>query len=90
MARAVERVIRERQPLSAGELKRFMELLFDRDEREEAIPEDLFPRPPARPRAEEEQGPDGGKGATPDKTPSDTRPDAELSVDALLRRFGIK
>ena len=91
MSRAVERVIRERQPLSAGELKRFMELLFDRDEREEAIPEDLAPGSLARlTGAAAERAAVEGVGATPKKTPSDTRPDAELSVDALLRRFGIK
>jgi serine/threonine protein kinase len=90
MSRALDRVMRERQPLSAGELKRFMELLFDRDEREEAIPEELFPGAPARPpRVATESGPEDG-GAVREKTPSDTRPDAELSVDALLRRFGIK
>ncbi len=90
MSRALERVMRERQPLSAGELKRFMELLFDRDEREEAIPEDLFPGTPARPtRVVAESGLEG-PGAMPEKTPSDTHPDAELSLDALLRRFGIK
>jgi serine/threonine protein kinase len=92
MNRALERVMRERQPPSASELKRFMELLFDRDEREEAIPDDLFPGTPARPaRVLQESGLDEGHGAVPEKTPaSDTRPDAELSVDALLRRFGIK
>jgi serine/threonine protein kinase len=95
MHRALERVMRERQPLSQNELKRFMELLFDRDEREEAIPDDLFPGQ-ARPAREVlvsglEEGPHEGTGALPEKTPtSDTRPDAELSVDALLKRFGIK
>ena len=91
MSRAVERVIRERQPLSAGELKRFMELLFDRDEREEAIPEDLVPDSPAwTTGGAAESAQDEGASAPTKKTPSDTRPDAELSVDALLRRFGIK
>jgi eukaryotic-like serine/threonine-protein kinase len=92
MNRALERVVRERQPLSTGELKRFMELLFDRDEREEAIPDDLIPGTPARPvRVIAESGLDDGEGPIPEKTPApDTRPDAELSVDALLRRFGIK
>ena len=91
MSRAVERVVRERQPLSAGELKRFMELLFDRDEREEAIPEDLVPdRPAWTTGGVAQSAQDEGASAPPKKTPSDTRPDAELSVDALLRRFGIK
>ena len=38
MHRALERVLRERPPPTASELARFMELLFDRDEREEAVP----------------------------------------------------
>jgi serine/threonine protein kinase len=92
MSRALDRVMRERQPLSQGELKRFMELLFDRDEREEAIPDDLFPG--ASPREERDLAQSGrgeGEPSVKDKTPtSDTRPDAELSVDALLKRFGIK
>jgi serine/threonine protein kinase len=92
MGRALERVMRERQPLSQGELKRFMELLFDRDEREEAIPEDLFPGARPRPtRVIEESGLSASEPPGPERTPtSDTRPDAELSVDALLKRFGIK
>ena len=90
MARAVERVIRERQPLATNELKRFMELLFDRDEREEAIPEDLFPSRLAGAGPTETSTREEAPGATPGKIVSDTRPDAELSVDALLRRFGIK
>jgi serine/threonine protein kinase len=92
MNRALERVIRERQPLSTGELKRFMELLFDREEREEAVPDELFSRAPGSPeRAIAESGLDERQGLVHEKTPApDTRPDAELSVDALLRRFGIK
>ena len=90
MARAVERVIRERQPLSASELKRFMELLFDRDEREEAIPEDLFAAAPEPSRAARTAPSVAKGGPSTEGMPADTRPDAELSVDALLRRFGIK
>jgi hypothetical protein len=67
-----------------------MEALFDRDEREEAIPDDLFPG--AAPRGDRADTP--GESDLPsvkDKTPApDTKPDAELSVDALLKRFGIK
>jgi serine/threonine protein kinase len=90
MGRAVERVIRERQPLSANELKRFMELLFDRDEREEAIPDDLFPDGPGAPARTGADPARQGAGTRPEPAASETRPDAELSVDALLRRFGIK
>ena len=35
-------------PVRRASSKRFMELLFDRDEREEAIPDDLFPGTPPR------------------------------------------
>jgi hypothetical protein len=67
-----------------------MELLFDRDEREEAIPDDLFPG--ASPRGERAAAGGGtDELSVKDKTPApDTKPDAELSVDALLKRFGIK
>jgi serine/threonine protein kinase len=91
MNRALERVMRDRQPLSVSELKRFMELLFDRDEREEAIPDDLFPGASTRPtRLLPESGLDDGRVVPEEAASSETRPDAELSVDALLRRFGIK
>ena len=40
MGKGLDRVLRERPAPSATELARFMELLFDRDEREEAVPED--------------------------------------------------
>ena len=91
MGRALDRVMRERQPLSQGELKRFMELLFDRDEREEAIPDDLFPGASPRGRSGPLAASGGDEPTVQDKTPApDTKPDAELSVDALLKRFGIK
>jgi hypothetical protein len=88
MGRALERVVRERQPVSQGELKRFMELLFDRDEREEAIPEDLFSGGHLRGKHSPDESDPAGDPSL-DETPG-TRPDAELSVDALLKRFGIK
>jgi hypothetical protein len=82
MHRALDKVLRERQPPSASELARFMEVLFDRHEREEAIPEDHSPTDgkgapgEGAPRA----GADEGITALPDP----------LSVDILLKRFGIK
>jgi hypothetical protein len=36
MQRGLERFLRERPPVTARDLARFQELLFDRDEREEA------------------------------------------------------
>jgi serine/threonine protein kinase len=86
--RALERFLREQPPLSANELARFMELLFDREEREEAVAEDLTP-----------------SGRTPRPVPTDLEPPAEnagadgsadavgadrISIDAFLKRFGVK
>ncbi|HXB55137.1 MAG TPA: serine/threonine-protein kinase [Vicinamibacteria bacterium] len=94
MGRGLERILHERPPLSANELGRFMELLFDRQEREEALPDDhssgehraSLPDP-ADLGAELEAGPlgaasaeMGGKKDAPEKT----------SLDALLKKFGIK
>jgi serine/threonine protein kinase len=92
MGRGLDRVLRERPAPSATELARFMELLFDREEREEAAPEDQAfaeAAPPAAPPAhgelrlesysEEETIEEAGLPITPD-----------LSVDTLLKRFGIK
>ena len=91
MGRALERFLREQHPLSAGELARFMELLFDREEREEALPEDATPsgrtpRPIAE--AELEDALSGGEEPAPD--PPDAIADEPMSVDTLLKRFGIK
>jgi serine/threonine-protein kinase len=89
LARGLERVARERPPVSTNELKRYMEVLFDRDEREEAIPDDLFPATP-RPSRRAETG--NGEGA-PERAPKPAEPaapGADLSVDALLKRFGIE
>jgi serine/threonine protein kinase len=56
MQRGLERFLRERPPVSARDLARFLELLFDRSEREDGVNE----RPPA---AEADLGP------TPDPMP---------------------
>jgi serine/threonine protein kinase len=86
MGRALERVMRERPPPGASELKRFMELLFDRDEREEAIPDDLFPG--SEPRAQRRAP--GSLAGEVSGEPTPTPDPPELSVDALLKKFGIK
>lgn len=91
MGRALERFLREQQPLSATELARFMELLFDREEREEAVPEELTPsgRTPRRLPETDLEGP-----AAEASEPGEVSPDAitgeSMSVDTLLKRFGIK
>jgi serine/threonine protein kinase len=88
MGKGLDRVLRDRPAPSSSELARFMELLFDREEREEAVPEDhVFVEASPAARAElpleihsdEPAKEDVGLPITPD-----------LSVDTLLRRFGIK
>ena len=90
MGKGLDRVLRDRPAPAASELARFMELLFDREEREEAVPEDhAFAEgtPADRAKAElpleihsdEAAVEEGSLPITPD-----------LSVDTLLRRFGIK
>jgi len=67
MQRGVERILRERPPVTARDIARFLELLFDRREREE--------NGQAERRATE---------PGPAEEPSDP-----LSLDLLLKRFGI-
>ena len=67
MQRGLERFLRERPPVTARDLARFQELLFDRDEREES-------GGAAR---------RGDKDGAPDHTPD------PMSLDSLLKRFGI-
>jgi serine/threonine-protein kinase len=45
MQRGLERFLRERPPVSARDLARFMELLFDRNERDEAPAHERAPQP---------------------------------------------
>jgi serine/threonine protein kinase len=88
--RALERFLREQPPLSANELARFMELLFDREEREEAVAEDLTPsgRTPrpiqtdleAHPADAPAAGADAADGVGADR----------ISIDTFLKRFGVK
>jgi serine/threonine protein kinase len=89
MGRGLERVLRERPAPSATELARFMELLFDREEREEAVPED--------PLLAEPSSGDAGRVELPMEIHSDEAVEEaslpitpDLSVDTLLKRFGIK
>jgi len=89
MARGLEKVLRDRPAPTAHELTRFLELLFDRDERGAALHDD-------------NTGADGAHAAEAPGLPLeiDTGEPAEeepglpimpdLSVDLLLKRFGIK
>jgi serine/threonine protein kinase len=88
MGRGLDRVLRERHAPTSTEQARFMELLFDREEREEAVPEDhAFAESvaagdaelPLEIHSEEAAFEEGRLPITPD-----------LSVDTLLKRFGIK
>jgi serine/threonine protein kinase len=83
MHQALEKVLRERPPPTVADLARFMEKLFDRHEREEAFPED-------HPSGEHKSGSGehrAGTSVLEDEV--EALPDP-MSVDTLLRRFGIK
>jgi serine/threonine protein kinase len=88
MHRGLEWVLRERQPPAAGELARLLEVLFDQEEREDATPEAqsgevrLAARelPADTPAPAPETAPDANEPAVPD----------EMSLDTLLKRFGIE
>jgi serine/threonine protein kinase len=94
MGRGLERILRERPPLSTNELARFMELLFDRNEREEVVPDDHSsgehraspPDPETDLGAELEAGPLGAASAEASKKDAP----GTTSLDALLKKFGIK
>jgi serine/threonine-protein kinase len=64
MQKGIEKILRDRPPVTARDLARFLELLFDREEREEH-----------------------GAGES-EKTGHEDETDS-LSLDALLKRFGI-
>jgi serine/threonine protein kinase len=80
----LERALHERRPPTASELARFLELLFDDDERDDAVGEG---------EVEELRSPEAGHdtggvpGATP--TPAGGAMDA-MPIERLLKRFGIK
>jgi serine/threonine protein kinase len=90
MHRGLERVLRERQPPAAGELARLLEVLFDREEREDVDFDD--------PRSGEHRltarnlpadTPVPGPAAAPEGGDDPAVPD-EMSLDTLLKRFGIE
>jgi serine/threonine protein kinase len=93
MQRGLEWVLRERQPPAAGELARLMEVLFDRAEREEAEPHDegpVLPDPP--PSAGGATGPRKASAEPADEGGVEDEsavPDG-MSLDTLLKRFGIE
>jgi serine/threonine protein kinase len=94
MHRGLDWVLRERQPPAAGELARLLEVLFDRDEREEAHPDEhrsgehKLTTDPAR---AEPSAPAPASIVSPEGSHDDERgvPE-EMSFDTLLKRFGIE
>jgi serine/threonine protein kinase len=95
MHRGLERVLRERQPPAAGELARLLEVLFDRDEREEVDPDEVRSGEhkiaavrAGRP-ADPAEAPVPAPEPAPDAVDDPAVPD-EMSLDTLLKRFGIE
>jgi serine/threonine protein kinase len=93
MHRDLERVLHERQPPTAAGLARFLELLFDQDERGDPVPhpdanyeETTGSRPIEMEFHDEPRTPATGK--DPEGTPDS--PKDPMSIQKLLKRFGIK
>jgi len=96
MYRDLERVLQERRSPTAAELARFMEILFDEDERVDIHPGDATPeefRPAAVISDLDVEFDQSAGGETLPETPA-APPSREgkeaLSIQKLLKRFGIK
>jgi serine/threonine protein kinase len=91
MFRDLDRVLHERQAPTAVELTRFLELLFDEEERSDARPED-HAADAAPPRALEEEFGDGAGESDPGPSRASDPGGIKdpLSIQNLLKRFGIK
>jgi serine/threonine protein kinase len=92
MYRDLDRVLHERQPPTANELTRFMELLFDEEERVEALPPGTGDAADeAAQEVEFEHPPDVASAEPPTSTTTDSGAIKDpLSIQKLLKRFGIK
>ncbi len=94
MHRGLEWVLRERQPPAAGELARLLQVLFDREEREEALPDEhrsgehKLTAPEVR--AESPPPPAAVPAPSPEETDDERAVPDEMSFDKLLKRFGIE
>jgi tRNA A-37 threonylcarbamoyl transferase component Bud32 len=93
MHRDLERVLHERQPPTAAGLARFLELLFEQDERGDPVPhpdatyeEPTGSRPIEMEFHDEPRTPVAG----PDAEGSPDSPKDPMSIQKLLKRFGIK
>jgi serine/threonine protein kinase len=93
MGRGLERVLRERQPPAAGELARLLEVLFDREEREEFDPDGLRSgehKLAARNVPADAPAPAPDPAAAVLEAGDDPTVPDEMSLDTLLKRFGIE
>jgi serine/threonine protein kinase len=92
MYRDLDRVLHERQPPTANELTRFLELLFDEEERIDALPPGTADAPDeAAHEVEFEHPPDVASAEPPTSTTTDSGAIKDpLSIQKLLKRFGIK
>jgi serine/threonine protein kinase len=90
MYRDLDRVLHERQPPTASELTRFLELLFDEEERGDALPPSADAADEAH-EVEFEHPPDVAAAEPPTSTTTDSGALKDpLSIQKLLKRFGIK
>ncbi len=91
MYRDLDRVLHERQPPTANELTRFMELLFDEEERIDALPPAAEAADEAPPEVEFAPPQDTASAEPPTSTTTDSGALKDpLSIQKLLKRFGIK
>jgi serine/threonine protein kinase len=92
MYRDLDRVLHERQPPTATELTRFLELLFDEEERLDAPPPGSADAADETPHdVEFEHPPDVASAEPPTSTTTDSGAIKDpLSIQKLLKRFGIK
>jgi serine/threonine protein kinase len=91
MYRDLDRVLHERQPPTANELTRFLELLFDEEERIDAPPPGAADAVDEAHEVEFEHPPDVASAEPPTSTTTDSGAIKDpLSIQKLLKRFGIK
>jgi len=89
MLRDLERVLHEWQPATASGLVRFLEILFDEHERGERMPCDGEGEHGAGP-AEIEELQEAAAEPPPAEAPSPAPAKDPMSIQKLLKRFGIK
>jgi hypothetical protein len=95
MARDLERALPDRKPPSATELAKFMEILFDAEERGMTHHDDHGsgehrPGTGDHLEVEFENTPAGGVRGGTGAGAAPVAQDANMSIDKLLKRFGIK